>query len=174
MSAHTSLTSPSPTPADAAASTAGAARADGLEGVVVAHTALSDVDGERGHLVLAGHDVESLALRAGFEDALVLLLDGALPDAAGREATRAALAEGRALAFERLPGLGDALARARTGWTRCAPRSRTSRGRGLRDELARLVGATAVYAAAWARTRAAGLAPIAPTLRSRTRRLLCG
>jgi citrate synthase len=49
--------------------------ADGLEGVVVAHTALSDVDGERGRLVIAGHDVEPLALSARYEDALGLLLD---------------------------------------------------------------------------------------------------
>ena len=81
----------------------------GLEGVVVADTRLSEVDGERGRLVVAGHDIERLATSAGFEDVVALLCDGALPDAAGREAQRVALAEGRALAFARLRGCGDAL-----------------------------------------------------------------
>ena len=34
--------------------------ASGLEGVVVADTRLSEVDGERGRLVVAGHDIEAL------------------------------------------------------------------------------------------------------------------
>ncbi|MFO0652736.1 MAG: citrate synthase/methylcitrate synthase, partial [Polyangiales bacterium] len=42
--------------------------AHGLDGVVVADTLLSDVDGERGRLVIAGRDVESLAFTATFED----------------------------------------------------------------------------------------------------------
>ncbi len=75
-------------------------RADGLEGVVVAHTALSDVDGERGHLVLHGHDVERLALGHGYEDALGLFLDGALPKDARRLSLERALGEARARAFD--------------------------------------------------------------------------
>ena len=39
----------------------------GLEGVVVADTALSDVDGERGQLVIAGERVEALAGQVPFE-----------------------------------------------------------------------------------------------------------
>ena len=57
---------------------------NGLEGIVVAETKLSDVDGEGGHLVIAGYDVEELAPVATFEDAFALLINGALPDAAGR------------------------------------------------------------------------------------------
>jgi len=82
------------------------ASADGLEDVVVAHTALSDVDGERGRLVIAGHDVEPLALSARYEDALGLLLDGALPDGARHEVLRAALGAARVEAFAR--GAADA------------------------------------------------------------------
>ena len=37
------------------------ATSSGLEGIVVAETAISDVDGERGRLVIAGTDVEQLA-----------------------------------------------------------------------------------------------------------------
>ena len=74
----------------------------GLEGVVVAETRLSEVDGERGRLVVAGHDIEQLAGRVTFEDLAALLWSGSLPDADGREAQRRALAAGRVAAFERL------------------------------------------------------------------------
>src|SRR3954470_15878693 len=77
--------------------------ANGLEGVIAAETRLSDVDGERGRLILAGHDVEELALRASFAEACALFLGGTTADAA------AALARGRALGFDRLSRIGDAL-----------------------------------------------------------------
>ena len=83
--------------------------ANGLEGVVVAATALSDVDGERGRLVIRGHDVEQLALQHDFEAVCALLWNGALPDAAEHAALRGALAAARVRAFARLPTLGDAL-----------------------------------------------------------------
>src|SRR5262245_4456107 len=40
---------------------------EGLEGIVVASTRLSDVDGEKGRLIVAGHDVETLAGQCSFE-----------------------------------------------------------------------------------------------------------
>ncbi len=108
--------------------------AHGLEGVVVADTRLSDVDGERGRLVIAGHDVESLAFSHTFEGACDLLWTPRVPDlsraldaADGMDALRAAVAH--------LPGSMDAPAA--------------------------ITGAVAVFAAAWARRRA-GRAPIAP------------
>jgi citrate synthase len=81
----------------------------GLEGVVVADTVLSDVDGEKGRLVLYGHDIEALVGRVTFEDACGLLWQGRLPSATEREGIRADLGRARAEAFERLPRLGDAL-----------------------------------------------------------------
>jgi citrate synthase len=54
----------------------------GLEGVIAAETSLSKVDGERGRLVLRGHDIETLG---------------------------AGLAHGRLVGFDRLDGLRDAL-----------------------------------------------------------------
>ncbi|HXN40525.1 MAG TPA: citrate/2-methylcitrate synthase, partial [Myxococcaceae bacterium] len=39
----------------------------GLEGVIVADTILSEVDGARGRLIIAGEDVESLAGRVTYE-----------------------------------------------------------------------------------------------------------
>jgi citrate synthase len=45
----------------------------GLEGVVVAHTRLSDVDGERGELVIAGQRLEAWALHGEFEERMFVL-----------------------------------------------------------------------------------------------------
>src|SRR5215217_7564040 len=62
----------------------GAAKPDaaksGLEGVVVARTELSEVDGQRGRLTIRGYDVEELAGRATFEEVAYLLWYGALPN----------------------------------------------------------------------------------------------
>src|SRR5688572_19208740 len=82
----------------------------GLEGVVVADTAVSDVDGERGHLVIAGTDVEQLARTASFEEAVARVLAagaGAPPVSEANIAGR--LGRARAHAWELLPRLGDAL-----------------------------------------------------------------
>ena len=53
----------------------------GLEGVVAASTRLSLVDGEGGHLLIAGYAVEDIAPRAKFEDLAYLLWYGRLPNA---------------------------------------------------------------------------------------------
>jgi len=54
-------------------------RLEGLEGVVAATTALSDVDGERGELVIGGFPVGELAEHATFEEATWLLWHGERP-----------------------------------------------------------------------------------------------
>ena len=69
----------------------------GLEGVVAATTALSQVDGERGHLIIAGYDVEELAARATFEETTWLLWNGDLPSDAQLDGFRAALVQARHL-----------------------------------------------------------------------------
>ncbi len=129
---------------------------NGLEGVVVADTAISEVDGERGHLVIAGHDVERLAERVTFEDAVVRVLTagGARPGAPHLGAARAA-------AWELVPRLGDALAlpdamdSLRTAIGHLRPT-----GDDLVDAIA-AIGAAPVFVAAWSRTRG-GLTPVAP------------
>src|SRR4051812_48619151 len=123
-----------------------AAAAGGLEGVVVAETRMSDVDGERGRLVIAGRDVEDLADQASFEEAAALLW---ATDAA---AARAGIAEGRALAFERLGRLGDALARADGMDALRASVAHLAENDGFGTP-ARATGAAATFAAAWARGR---------------------
>ncbi len=140
----------------------------GLEGIVALETELSEVDGEHGRLVLRGHEVAELARGGSLEAAGELLWNGALP-ADGGSALRGAFAEGRAHAFALLPRLDAALAlptamdalrastaalEAHDGDTAGAPASSTAEG-------ARLAGAVAVFAAAWAR-KSRGLAPVAP------------
>lgn len=51
----------------------------GLEGIVVASTALSDVNGSEGRLTVRGYDIEQLAGHATFEEVAYLLWHGALP-----------------------------------------------------------------------------------------------
>jgi citrate synthase len=71
--------------------------AAGLEGVVVASTRLSEVDGARGRLIIGGFPVEELAPRARFEEVLFLLWHGRLPSAAECDALCSGLAAQRAL-----------------------------------------------------------------------------
>jgi len=71
--------------------------ASGLDGVVAAQTRLSDVDGERGELVIAGYPIGELAEHAAFEEATWLLWHGDLPSSDELEAFRGALAANRAL-----------------------------------------------------------------------------
>ena len=82
----------------------------GLEGVVVAESALSRVDGEAGRLIIAGYDVAELAEHASFEQVCALLWEGLPPSAATHAAYRARLGEARVRAFEALPRLAQALA----------------------------------------------------------------
>jgi len=56
-------------------------KGSGLENVVATRTRLSAVEGQAGELVIAGHRVEDLAARRGFEDVCRLLWDGELPTA---------------------------------------------------------------------------------------------
>jgi citrate synthase len=134
--------------------------AGGLEGVEVADTALSLVDGERGRLVVAGHDIEDLAGRASFEGVCALLWAA---DRGGEPAgdLRDRLGEARRAAFTLLPHLGDAL-RLPDGMD--ALRAATAHLRPAGDELesfTSVTAAVAVFAAAWARLRA-GQEPLAP------------
>jgi citrate synthase len=131
----------------------------GLEGVVAADTRLSDVDGERGRLILCGYDVEKLAGSATFEQACALFWEGQLPGDASR--TQEALGLGRVRAWERMSKIGDALEAAdgmdalRAAMAHQPPPDDSAAGD------AELTGAVAVYATAWARKKA-GHAPIAP------------
>ncbi len=51
----------------------------GLEGVLVAESALSDIDGDAGRLIYRGYSIEDLAREASYEEVLYLLWNGELP-----------------------------------------------------------------------------------------------
>jgi len=133
------------------------ASSSGLDGVVVADTAISEVDGERGRLVIAGDDVERLAETSTFEQAATRVL------AAGNDSAIPPIdsAEYRAAAWELVPRLGDALELA-DGMD--ALRTALGHLRATGDDLAdarAAIGAAPVFVAAWSRRRA-GHAPVAP------------
>ena len=154
-----------------------AVTADGLDGAVVAHTALSHVDGEAGHLVIAGYDVEVLAPAAAFEDVLALLWRGALPRGAAATVWARRLGEARVQAFPAMAVAVEALMRdpaaRRDGMAvlrgavaaviaEDVPLAAIDLADGPASDLAlKVTAAVAVAAAAWNRARA-GLAPIAP------------
>ncbi|HSI32421.1 MAG: citrate/2-methylcitrate synthase [Phycisphaerae bacterium] len=71
---------------------AGVEYSPGLEGVVAGETAICEVTAA-GTLVYRGYDIHRLATTAPFEDVAALLIEGALPDAPGRDRVRTALAE---------------------------------------------------------------------------------
>ena len=129
---------------------------EGLEGVVVTSTRLSHVDGERGRLIVAGQDVEALAQNADFESACALLWTAA-GSAITADGAREQLGEARARAFARLPALGDALQRGDAMDALRAAVAHLPSDASAAD----VVGAVAVYTAAFARTRA-GVAPLPP------------
>jgi citrate synthase len=128
----------------------------GLEGTIVADTLISEVDGEQGVLVIAGHTVEQLATTHTFEQAAVRVLA-----AGGAAITTLDTGRHRLAAWERIAALGDALDHAdgmdalRTGLAHLRVT-----GVDLDDALA-AIGAAPVFVAAWNRRRT-GLAPIAP------------
>jgi citrate synthase len=132
-------------------------------------TELSLVDGERGVLVLRGKTLEELAPDASVEAVAALLWADVAPARPRSALTEAALTRAfgsaRVAAFALLPQLGgalslpDAMDALRAGLAQLA--SDGSAGGDALDEGARLVGATAVFAAAWFR-ESQGLAPVEP------------
>src|SRR5882724_11696635 len=135
------------------------AQASGLQGVVVADTRLSHVDGERGELVIAGEYAETLALAedAHFESVAARLLE--LATGSVQAGMRDALSDSRASAFAGLEQLTHAL---NLPDSMDALLAATAQGCAGGDALT-VLGALPVYVAAGARLHA-GLPPIAPSV----------
>lgn len=72
-----------------------AAPGKGLEGVVAAETALSDIDGQRGLLFYVGYDIHELAPNSTFEEICYLLHHRELPTAGQLDDMRAQIAKER-------------------------------------------------------------------------------
>ncbi|MEA2646565.1 MAG: citrate synthase [Chloroflexota bacterium] len=69
----------------------------GLEGIVAARTAMSDVNGRTGKLLYRGFDIAELAEKSNFEETCFLLYTGRLPTRAELDELRATLGEQRRL-----------------------------------------------------------------------------
>jgi citrate synthase len=120
---------------------------NGLDGVVVALTRLSHVDGEAGELIIAGESVETLARRASFEQACARLWDVSNVD----------LGPARVKAAARLDSLGTALD-AEHGMDALRAALAHLPEDSSREEVTAAVG---VFAVAWLRRRT-DQPPIAP------------
>jgi citrate synthase len=131
---------------------------DGLEGVVAAHTVLSEVDGQAGRLIIRGRSLDELPAGTTFEDLVGLLFAGFYSDLPTD--IRAALGRARLEVFPEVAALDTGL----------LDRSPIEAVRALTARLAdgddvatafRLLAAPAVFTAAVARAQA-GEAPVAP------------
>ena len=82
----------------------------GLEGVVAAETALSDIDGKEGRLWYVGYDIHDLANHSTFEEIIYLLQNLELPNASQLEQLRVELGgerEPNAFAMQLIPPLAN-------------------------------------------------------------------
>src|SRR5215475_6269703 len=77
----------------------------GLDGVIVADTVMSEVDGAEGRLVVRGHALEELVATRGFEGTAALLWEGYAEGGGNEEAVRDGMAAARVRAFALVPKL---------------------------------------------------------------------
>ena len=93
----------------------------GLDGVVVASTAISHVFGNEGRLVYRGYDIGQLAGKATFEEVCFLLWKGHLPNQAELDTLRVTMSAQRALpdavlaTIKAMPASTDPMDNLRTG-----------------------------------------------------------
>lgn len=130
----------------------------GLEGVVVAETTLSHIDGEEGRLIVRGATIDDLAGRISFEEMCHLLWKGTLPTEQEREEMSQRLGAAREAAFGSLGVLGDALQNS-NGMD--ALRASLAHLTASDDDFPLVVGAVSVFAAGWWR-HSQGEAPLPP------------
>ncbi|HEX8806011.1 MAG TPA: citrate/2-methylcitrate synthase [Candidatus Aquilonibacter sp.] len=142
----------------------------GLEGVVVGHTDLSNVEGQVGRLTYRGYDIDDLAPNASFEEVAHLLLFGHLPNATELKAFKEELASRRALPGQLLAAMQTV---PKTAWPMDVMRTITSglalfvpvnnHGEHVSDvhSAIDLIAKMATILAAWDRIRR-GLQPIEP------------
>ena len=133
----------------------------GLEGVVVAETELSQVDGERGRLTVRGLPIESLA-DGRFEAMAALLWDGSTADSTRVDVIARRLGEARVAAHAELGRYSAALdAPQPMDALRAATAGLSPDPEGGTAERLHLTGALQVFAAAWHRRRI-GARPVRP------------
>ena len=142
----------------------------GLEGIVVAESKTSLVNGAEGKLVYDGYAIETLAENALFEEVAFLLWNERLPNRAELEnlrsaiATEAALPEAFLEQLKQYPLKADPMAMLRTAVSALAMYDADSEDNSVesnRRKAIRLTGQITTICAAWDRIRN-GKAPIAP------------
>lgn len=129
----------------------------GLENIVAAETALSEVDGEHGKLIIKGYMVETLSASMAFEDAAHLLWDGLFDDLPPANVLGTCMGAAREAAFAELPKINagsDIVKYLRLGWAAQIDDESL-------DTAIRLAASGPVYTAAALRL-ARGEDPIAP------------
>lgn len=131
---------------------------DGLEDVVAANTVMSEVDGQRGVLIIRGHSLDELAGNARFEDVARILFDGFFDDLPADLAP--ALGAARAEVFSEVAALDTGLLDRNPVEAMRALTARLADGDDLTVAL-RLLAAPSVFTAAVVRAQA-GEAPVAP------------
>lgn len=134
----------------------------GLDGVVVAETVVSEVDGKLGRLIIKGVDAEALGFTSTFEETCSLLWQGLLPESLTLPEMKQAFYQGRLEAF--------ALANENLHlFKRSEPmevlRTTTSLLSGGTEKTSaayiKIAAAVGYFAATWSRVQK-GLEPIAP------------
>jgi citrate synthase len=142
----------------------------GLEGVIVAESKTSLVNGQEGKLVYAGYSIETLAENAEFEEVAYLLWNGQLPNRAELENLRTAIANEAVLPeallnqLKAYPKNADPMAMLRTAVSALAmydPDSEDNGPEANRRKAIRLTGQITTICAAWDRIRK-GKEPITP------------
>ena len=142
----------------------------GLEGVVVADTRLSRVQGDIGKLIYGGYDILDLADRTSFEEVIHLLWYGKLPNAAELDRLHRALAAEMALPdaliamMKTYPKAAHPMAVLRTAVSTLGlydPEAEDSSPEANQRKAIRLTAKMPTIIAAWARILA-GQEPVAP------------
>ncbi|HET9582234.1 MAG TPA: citrate synthase [Gemmatimonadota bacterium] len=146
------------------------APAAGLEGVVVAESEISYVDGAAGKLVYRGYAIEDLAEHSTFEETTALLLDGALPSRSRLDELAAGLKAERALdprileLLQSFPGEAEPMAVLRTAVSALGmtdPDGLDASAEATRRKTVRLIAAFPTIVAAFDRLRN-GNQPVEP------------
>jgi citrate synthase len=134
----------------------------GLEGVVVAETSLSMIDGQNGYLRYRGYDIDDLAQTTSFEEIMHLLWFGTLPTRAQLDDLEKRLRSHRSLSdtvkkvIADLPSSGapiDAMRAAVTAMAMEDPNERSLEKADVQDRAIRIAASFPTILAAYLRTR---------------------
>ncbi|WP_283194602.1 citrate synthase/methylcitrate synthase [Rhizobium sp. AN80A] len=133
---------------------------NGLEDVIAAETRLSDVDGERGRLVIRGVSLDDLVPGGTYESVATLLLDGLMEDPVDATTLRPLLASARIDVYSYVTQLDETLLALPPVDAMRAMIARLADGQDL-DTALHLMAAPAVFLPAILRLQA-GQRPVAP------------